>query len=142
MTDCTENEHKNRSFFFLIFCCIVTPVSGTIDHYCTMENIKKYREKNRNRLRTIYPKNHKNFKNSKCKVQYYLLLYKMSVLQRQAIVLHNNHSSIRTRKLLQCHQRRTSSFWWCYFFLFFEWQFLFLQVINKTKFSKVNSLNH
>ena len=30
-----------------------------------MENFLKNREKNKNKLRTIYPKNHENFKNSK-----------------------------------------------------------------------------
>ena len=31
LTDCTENEHLNK-FFFLTFCCIVTPISGIMDH--------------------------------------------------------------------------------------------------------------
>ena len=32
-------------FFFLNFCCIITTVSGIIDHYCIMENFKKNQEK-------------------------------------------------------------------------------------------------
>ena len=37
------------------------PISGIIDYYCIMENLKKSGE-NKNKLRTIYTKNHKNFK--------------------------------------------------------------------------------
>ena len=40
-----------------------------------MENKKKLGE-NKNKLRTLYPKNHENFKNSKPKVQFYWFLYK------------------------------------------------------------------
>ena len=39
-----------------------------------MENLEKNREKNKNKLRTKYPKNHQNFKNTKCRVQFYLFL--------------------------------------------------------------------
>ena len=35
------DEYENRSFFFLTFCCIITPISGIIDHYYIMENWKK-----------------------------------------------------------------------------------------------------
>ena len=38
-----------------------------------MENFKKSGE-NKNKLRTIYPKNHENFKNSKPRVQFYWFL--------------------------------------------------------------------
>ena len=54
---------KAGLFFFLTFCCIVTPISR-IDHYCIIENFKKI-EKNKNEIRTTYPKNHEHFKNSK-----------------------------------------------------------------------------
>ena len=37
-------EHKNRSFFFLTFCCIITLISGIVDHYCIMENFNKNRK--------------------------------------------------------------------------------------------------
>ena len=30
---------KTGLFFFLTFCCIITPISGIIDHYCIMENL-------------------------------------------------------------------------------------------------------
>ena len=36
---------KTDLFFFLTFCFISTPISGIIDHYCIMENLKKNREK-------------------------------------------------------------------------------------------------
>ena len=45
-----------------------------IDHYSIMDNFKKNQEKNKNRLRTIYPKTQENFKNSKPWVQFYLFL--------------------------------------------------------------------
>ena len=61
LTDCTENEHWNRSFFFLTFCCIISPISGSILHYCIMENLKKKSGKNKYKLRIISPKNHENF---------------------------------------------------------------------------------
>ena len=32
---------KTGLFFFLLFCCIITPISGIIDRYCITENIKK-----------------------------------------------------------------------------------------------------
>ena len=41
--------------------------------------IKKRSRKNKNKLRTIFPKNHENFKNSKPRVQFYWFLYKKSV---------------------------------------------------------------
>ena len=43
--------------FFLTFSCVITPISGAIDHYKSW--------KNKNKLRTIYPKNNENFKNNK-----------------------------------------------------------------------------
>ena len=32
---------KTGVFFFLTFCCIITPISGIINHYYVMENFKK-----------------------------------------------------------------------------------------------------
>ena len=52
-------------FFSFCFCCIITPISGIVVHYHIIENLKKNLEKNKNKLITIYPKNHENFKNSK-----------------------------------------------------------------------------
>ena len=69
---------KTNLFFFLTLCCIITPISGIIDHYCIMKNYKKLGE-NRSKLRTMYPKNHENFKNSKPKGPVLLVLIKKSV---------------------------------------------------------------
>ena len=60
---------KTGLFFFLTFCCIITPISGNTNHYCVMGNLKKF-------LRKIYPNNHKNYKNSKSRIQFYRLLQK------------------------------------------------------------------
>ena len=51
---------KTDLFFFLIFSCIISPISGIIDHYCVMEGQQNSGE-NKNKLRTIYPKNHEHF---------------------------------------------------------------------------------
>ena len=32
---------KAGLFFFLTFCCIITPIFAIIDHYCNIENLKK-----------------------------------------------------------------------------------------------------
>ena len=64
---------KTGLFCFLTFCCIITPISGIIDHYSVTEN-KKNSKKNKTKLRTIYPKNYENFKNSKPRVQFYWFL--------------------------------------------------------------------
>ena len=69
---------KTGLFLFLTFCCIITPISDIIDHYCIMENFKKSGE-NDNKVRTIYPKNHENFKSSNPRVQFYWFLYKKVV---------------------------------------------------------------
>ena len=61
-------------FFFLTFCCIFIPISGIIDHYCIMEIFFKKLGENKNKLRTICPKNHENFKNGKPRVQFYWFL--------------------------------------------------------------------
>ena len=58
---------KRGLFFFLSFCCYMPLISGIIDHYCIMKSLKKL-GKNKNKLRTIYAKNHENFKNSKPRV--------------------------------------------------------------------------
>ena len=39
-----------------------------------MENFKKM-EENKNKLRKTYPNNHENFKNNKCRVQFYCNLH-------------------------------------------------------------------
>ena len=36
---------KTGLFFFLSFCCIITPIAGIIDRYCITENIKNNRGK-------------------------------------------------------------------------------------------------
>ena len=41
------------------------------DNYSIMENLFKKLRKNKNKLRTIYSKNHENFKSSKPRVQFY-----------------------------------------------------------------------
>ena len=66
---------KIGHFFFLTFCCIITPISGSIDHYCIMENSEKWK-KNKEKIRTIYPKSHEKFKNSKFRGQFYWFLLK------------------------------------------------------------------
>ena len=63
---------KTSLFFFLTFCCVIIPISGIIDQYCIMGKSKKIGKKNK--LRTICPKNHENFKNSKLGVQFYWYL--------------------------------------------------------------------
>ena len=59
-------------FLFLTFSSNITPISSIIDHYSIMENLKKS-EKNKSKLklRTIFPKNYEDFKNSKPRVQFY-----------------------------------------------------------------------
>ena len=52
---------KQVFFFFLTFCCIIIPISVIIDHDCIMENFKKKSGENKNKLRTIHPKNHETF---------------------------------------------------------------------------------
>ena len=47
----------------------ISPISVIIDHYCVMENLKKL-GKNKNKLRTVYPKNYEKFKDSKPRVQF------------------------------------------------------------------------
>ena len=38
---------KTSRFFFLTFCCVITPISGIINHYCIMKNLKNKSEKKR-----------------------------------------------------------------------------------------------
>ena len=64
---------KTGLFFFVTFCYIITPIFGIIDHFCIMENLKKS-GKNKNKLRTIHPKNHENFKNIKPRFKFYLFV--------------------------------------------------------------------
>ena len=49
--------------------------------YSSMENL----EKNWGRIRTIYPKSHENFKNSKPRVQFYWFLYKKECIATQCL---------------------------------------------------------
>ena len=51
---------KTCLFFFLTFCCIITPISGIINYYYIMENRKKTGE-NKNKLRKMYPNNYEKF---------------------------------------------------------------------------------
>ena len=53
------------SVHVLTLFCIITPISGILDLYCIMENLKKNREKNNSKLRVMCPKNHEHFKNIK-----------------------------------------------------------------------------
>ena len=80
LTDCTEMSNKGSIFFCLNFCCIITPICGIADHFCIIENFKKISGKNKNKLRTMYPKNPENFKNSKSRVQIYRFLSKRKVI--------------------------------------------------------------
>ena len=53
-----------------------------LDHkslYTVLWKIKKRSRENKNKLRTIYPKSHGNFNNSKPRLQFYWFLYKKSV---------------------------------------------------------------
>ena len=43
LSSCTNVE--TDLFFFLTFCCIITPISGVMDNYCDMENLKKVERK-------------------------------------------------------------------------------------------------
>ena len=53
---------KTGLFFFLTFCCIITPISGIINYYYVMENWKKKNSgENKNKLRKMYPNNHEKF---------------------------------------------------------------------------------
>ena len=47
---------KTGLFFFLTFCCIITPISGIINYYNVL---KKNLAENKNKLRKMYPNNHK-----------------------------------------------------------------------------------
>ena len=73
MTDCTENKHYKMSFFLSDFLLYHTPISDILDRYCIMQNLENI-GKTKNKLRTIYPKNHESFKNSKRRVQFYWFL--------------------------------------------------------------------
>ena len=66
---------KTGLLFFLTFCCIITPILVLWIITVLWEIFKKSRE-NKNKLKTIYPKNHENFKNSKSKVQFYWFVNK------------------------------------------------------------------
>ena len=63
---------KQVFFFFQTFCYIIIPISGIMGHYSMMVNYNKNQKKNK--LRTIYSKNHENFKSSKPRLQFYWFL--------------------------------------------------------------------
>ena len=58
----------------MLYHLIIDPISGIKDHYCTEGKIEKKLGKNKNKVRTIYPKNHENFKNRKSRVKFYWFL--------------------------------------------------------------------
>ena len=66
------HEHENRSFFLSDFL-LCNYSKFWYYSYCIMENNKKPGE-NKNKSRTIHPKNHENFRNRKPRVQFYLFL--------------------------------------------------------------------
>ena len=104
---------------FLVVCIITV----------LWKNFKKS-GKNKNKLRTISPKNHENFKNSKSRV----------VL----LVLIKGFTSVGRRKPLQLNQGSTLSFRWHYFFYFQSKSPFVYKIINKKKtfhgkFSKTKS---
>ena len=45
---------KTVLFFFLIFCCIIIPIFGIVDHYFIMNNLKKDL-KNKEEIKNIIP---------------------------------------------------------------------------------------
>ena len=80
----TTSYSKNIIFQILISSFIsldlfTFQVSGITDLYCIMDYLKN-REENKNKWRTIYPKNHENFKNSKSRAQFYWFSYKKSLV--------------------------------------------------------------
>ena len=88
-----------------------------------MKNFYKNREKVKT-LRTIYPKNQENLKNSKTRAHFTGSYIKEC-------------TSTEIRKPLLCNQGSTLSFWWRYLFFQSESPFVY-QVINKTKLSITN----
>ena len=55
---------KTGLFFFLTFCYIITPISGIYNR--SLLHYGKFL-KNREKIRTIYHRNHENFKNTNSK---------------------------------------------------------------------------
>ena len=88
-----------------------------------MKIFYKNREKVKT-LRTIYPKNQENLKNSKTRAHFTGSYIKEC-------------TSTEIRKPLLCNQGSTLSFWWRYLFFQSESPFVY-QVINKTKLSITN----
>ena len=59
-------------FFFLTSCCNITPIAGITDYkQLYYGQFRQKSGKNKNKLRTIYPKNHEHVRNSKPTVQLY-----------------------------------------------------------------------
>ena len=54
VTDCTKNKHYKRSFFLSDFLLYHTPISGIIDHYCIIGNLKKI-GKNQEQIKNNIP---------------------------------------------------------------------------------------
>ena len=63
------------SFFdLLLYHLIIIPTSGIKYHYCIKTKNKKKLRKNKNKLRTIYPKIRENVNNRKPRVPLYWFL--------------------------------------------------------------------
>ena len=65
-------------FFFLTFCCINISISVL---FCIIEHFGKLMKKIGKKIRTIYPKNHENFKNNKPKVHFYWFFIKKECIE-------------------------------------------------------------
>ena len=55
LTDCAENEHYNRSFFFLTFCSIINAIYGIVDHHCIMEALKFKKSEKKEQIKNNKP---------------------------------------------------------------------------------------
>ena len=76
-----RTKHQNRAFYLYCTACRLVLFS----HKCvcflytwqsSFTFLQRKSGKNKNKLKTIYPKNQENFKNSKPKVHFYWFLYK------------------------------------------------------------------
>ena len=94
-------------FFSLTFCYIITDFwyYRSLIYY---GKLRKKSEKNKDKLRGIYTKNHGNFKNSKPRVQFYWFLQKKSISWVQ-------FSSNKLEFFVSCNVNitRTSFFFLC-----------------------------
>ena len=71
--------------FWLYVVSLLRFLVYIIDHHCIMENLKKSVE-NKNKLRTIYPNNKEDFKNSKPYGPILLVLIKQRVYASQIVL--------------------------------------------------------